>query len=39
MFSLRQKREIAEAIQKILRATGHPRLWGELNCIVRTPGI
>jgi hypothetical protein len=26
MFSLRQKREIAEAVQRILRATNHPEL-------------
>ena len=26
MFSIRQKREIAEAVQKILRATDHPEL-------------
>ena len=26
MFSVRQKREISEAVQKILRATGHPEL-------------
>lgn len=26
MFSLRQKREIADAVQKILRDTGHPEL-------------
>ena len=26
MFSLRQKREIADAVQKILRATEHPEL-------------
>lgn len=26
MFSVRQKREIAEAVQKILRATEHPEL-------------
>jgi hypothetical protein len=26
MFSVRQKREIAEQVQKILRATGHPEL-------------
>lgn len=26
MFSVRQKREIADAIQKILRATNHPEL-------------
>lgn len=26
MFSIRQKREISEAVQKILRATKHPEL-------------
>jgi hypothetical protein len=26
MFSVRQKREISEAVQQILRATGHPEL-------------
>jgi hypothetical protein len=26
MFSVRQKREIADAVQKILRETGHPEL-------------
>lgn len=26
MFSLRQKREIAEKVQRILRETGHPEL-------------
>lgn len=26
MFSVRQKREIAEQVQKILRATNHPEL-------------
>ena len=26
MFSVRQKREIAEQVQRILRATGHPEL-------------
>jgi hypothetical protein len=26
MFSVRQKREIADAVQGILRATGHPEL-------------
>ena len=26
MFSVRQKREISDAIQKILRATNHPEL-------------
>lgn len=32
MFSIRQKREIADAVQKILRATNHPELpTGEIN--------
>lgn len=32
MFSLRQKREISEAVQKILRETHHPELpRGEIN--------
>ena len=26
MFSVRQKREISDAVQKILRETGHPEL-------------
>ena len=26
MFSVRQKREIADAVQKIIRATNHPEL-------------
>lgn len=26
MFSVRQKREIAESVQRVLRATGHPEL-------------
>jgi hypothetical protein len=26
VFSVRQKREIAEAVQKVLRATNHPEL-------------
>lgn len=26
MFSVNQKREISDAVQKILRATGHPEL-------------
>ena len=26
MFSVRQKREISEAVQQILRASGHPEL-------------
>jgi hypothetical protein len=32
MFSVRQKREIADAVQKILRDTNHPELpAGEIN--------
>jgi len=32
MFSIRQKREISEAVQAILRATNHPELpEGEIN--------
>jgi hypothetical protein len=32
MFSLRQKREISEAVQKILRETNHPELpFGEIQ--------
>jgi len=32
MFPLQQKREIADAVQKILRATNHPELpAGEIN--------
>ncbi len=26
MFSVQQKRDISEAVQKVLRATGHPEL-------------
>ena len=29
MFSVQQKREIADGIQKLLRATGHPELGKE----------
>jgi len=29
MFSVRQKREISDAVQKILRATNHPELPNE----------
>lgn len=37
MFSVRQKREIAEQVQKILRATGHPELpEGEISF---NPGV
>ena len=39
MFSVRQKREIAEAIQKILRDTNHPELpLGEIQFIIRIDG-
>lgn len=42
MFSVRQKREISEAIQKILRATNHPELphpnRGEINFHLHVDG-
>ena len=40
MFSLRQKREIAEAVQRILRATNHPELPkdGEINFSLHVEG-
>ena len=39
MFSVRQKREIAEAVQKILRDTGHPELPdGEINFCLHVEG-
>ena len=39
MFSLRQKREIAEAVQKILRATNHPELpRGEISFVLHVSG-
>ena len=39
MFSLRQKREIAEAVQKILRATNHPELpQGEISFVLHVSG-
>lgn len=39
MFSVRQKREIAEAVQKILRATNHPELpQGEISFVLQVSG-
>jgi len=40
MFSLREKREIAEAVQKILRDTQHPELpkEGEIHFLLHVEG-
>lgn len=40
MFSVRQKREIAEAVQAILRATNHPELpqAGEIQFLLHVDG-
>lgn len=39
MFSVRQKREIADAVQKILRATDHPELpAGEISFALMVRG-
>lgn len=39
MFSVRQKREISDAVQKILRATGHPELPdGEIRFLLHVDG-
>lgn len=39
MFSLRQKREISDAVQKILRATKHPELpEGEIDFVLHVNG-
>lgn len=39
MFSIRQKRDIADAIQKLLRETGHPELPdGEIVFELRVTG-
>lgn len=39
MFSVRQKREIADAVQKILRETNHPELpKGEINFLLHVDG-
>jgi len=39
MFSVRQKREIADAVQRILRETNHPELpTGEIQFLLRVEG-
>lgn len=39
MFSVRQKREISEGIQKLLRDTGHPELPdGEISFLLQVHG-
>ena len=39
MFSVRQKREISEAVQKILRDTNHPELpEGEISFLLHIDG-
>ena len=39
MFSLKQKREISDAVQKILRKTEHPELpEGEINFLLHVDG-
>ena len=39
MFSVRQKREISEAVQKILRDTKHPELpEGEIEFVLHVDG-
>lgn len=39
MFSVRQKREIADAVQKILRETNHPELpSGEIQFLLHVNG-
>jgi hypothetical protein len=39
MFSIRQKREIAEAVQRLLRATDHPELpAGEIQFCLHVDG-
>jgi hypothetical protein len=39
MFSVRQKREISDAVQKILKSTGHPELPdGEINFLLHVDG-
>jgi len=39
MFSVRQKREISEAVQRTLRETNHPELpEGEINFSLRVSG-
>jgi hypothetical protein len=39
MFSVQQKRDIAEAVQQILRTTNHPELpEGEINFLLHVDG-
>jgi len=39
MFSVRQKREISEKVQKILRDTNHPKLpEGEIEFVLQVQG-
>ncbi len=39
MFSVRQKREISDKVQEILRKTNHPELpKGEINFMLRVEG-
>lgn len=39
MFSVRQKREISEGVQKLLRDTGHPELpEGEISFLLQVNG-
>ena len=39
MFSIRQKREISDAVQKILRETNHPELpEGEIRFLLHVDG-
>ncbi len=39
MFSIQQKREISEAVQKILRGTNHPELSdGEIQFLLHVEG-
>jgi len=39
MFSVRQKREISEQVQKILRSTNHPELpEGEIQFVLHVDG-
>jgi hypothetical protein len=39
MFSVQQKRQIADAVQRILRETGHPELPpGEINFLLHVEG-
>jgi hypothetical protein len=39
MFSVQQKREISEAVQQLLKKTGHPELpQGEIQFMLRVEG-